>query len=59
MVIDVKPLLRVGVAAQTVALLGENVKAARSRKPKLVKTAVGNIVGIELLRVQSGLIGGI
>lgn len=64
MVIDIKPLLRVGLAAQSAALAVENIKLLRKQKNKdnskrLIKTGVTNIVGISLIRAQGGLIEGL
>jgi len=59
-------ILRVGLAVQSLGLLGENIKAAKlSLKEKndkkglkrIVRTGVTNIIGIPLLRTQAQLIG--
>lgn len=55
----VKSILNVGLAAQSLALVGENVKLVKKKKVKtkdIVKTGVTNIVGISLLRSQAGII---
>jgi len=66
MVIDVKPILQTGLAAQSLALAGKNIELVRNGKGrkritprKLVRTGVTNIVGIPLIRTQAGLIAGI
>ncbi len=59
-------ILRVGLAAQSLGLLGENIKAAKLSLKKgndkkalkrIVKTGVINLVGIPLLTTQAQLIG--
>ena len=67
MVIDIKPILQVGLAIQATSLVGQNVVASRRlldkkrkrQKPlkTITKTAVTNIIGIPLLQVQAQLIG--
>jgi len=60
--IDVKPILNVGVAAQSAALLGENVRLAKKKKvttKDMVSTGMKNIVGVPLLQAQSKIIGGL
>ena len=60
MAIDVKPILRAGVAAQAATLALQNVRVLKNKKPssrRLLKAGVTNIVGIPLLRIQSQLIG--
>ncbi len=55
----VKSILNLGLAAQSLALVGENVKLVKKKKVKtkdIVKTGVTNIVGISLLRSQAGII---
>jgi hypothetical protein len=59
MALDIKNILRAGTAIQAAGLLGENIKATRRKKKRLVKLAVTNIVGISLLKTQSQLIGGL
>lgn len=68
MVTAVKALIDAGIAAQSVALLGENVRVATqsfnknksgSGTKKLVGLGVTNIVGISLLRSQSQLAQGL
>ena len=56
---QVKSILNLGLAAQSLALVGENVKLVKKKKVKtkdIVKTGVTNIVGISLLRSQAGII---
>ena len=58
----VQDILRVGVSAQALGLVGENINLAKKSDKKLgdfVKTAATNIVGIPLLQVQSQIIGGL
>jgi len=58
--VHIQSILQAGVAVQTAALLGENVKLAKNPSTKnLIKTGVTNIVGIPLLTAQSRLIGGL
>lgn len=61
-------ILRAGVSVQAASLLGMNLKAAKknlkSKKKgndlkRILKTGVGNIVGIPILTAQSKLIGDI
>lgn len=55
-----RAILRAGVAVQSAALLGENVKLAKKKKKSatdFVKMGTTNIVGTELLRNQSQIIG--
>ena len=61
MTIDVKGILRVGTAAQAAALAAHNLKGLKSKKPSkdLIKKGVTNIVGIEIIKKQSQLIGGL
>jgi len=66
MAIDVKGILRAGMAVQSVSLLSDNVSSARlalkKQKSKdqgmkrIVKTGVNNIVGISLIKEQGRLI---
>jgi hypothetical protein len=53
---DVKPILRAGLAVQSLNLVSENIKASRSRRPKLARLAVKNIVGTSLIQAQGRLI---
>ncbi|HEX9740624.1 MAG TPA: hypothetical protein VGA29_07600 [Ignavibacteriaceae bacterium] len=53
-------ILRAGVAVQSTALLGKNVKLAMKKKIRtkdMLKTGMTNIIGIPLLQTQSQLIG--
>ena len=63
MAIDVKPILNAGLAAQSAALAGSNLKLIKKKKKVgtkgIVKAGVTNIAGIELIRLQGGLIGGL
>lgn len=55
----VKNIMSLIPTLQATALVGENIKETKKKKPKkksLVKLGVGNIVGIELIKLQSGLI---
>ena len=52
-------LLKIVPTLQAVALLKENVKESQKKKPKLMKMAVGNIVGVNLIKVQSDIIAGL
>ena len=56
----VHDILRAGVAIQSTALLGENVRLSMKKKIRtkdILKTSMTNIVGIPLLQTQSQLIG--
>ena len=53
---DVKPILRAGLMAQSLNLVSENIKASKSRKPKLARLEVKNIVGLSLIKAQGDLI---
>lgn len=63
----IKSLIDAGLAAQSAALLGENYKVAKhslnSKKKtttkKIINLGVKNIVGINLLKVQAELAGGL
>lgn len=68
----IKSLIDAGIIAQSTALLGENYKAAKdsfsSKKikagssantKKILSLGLKNIVGIELIKVQSQLTGGL
>lgn len=50
-----KELLKIVPTLQSASLLKENTK----KKPKLVKQGIKNIFGIELIKLESNLIGGI
>lgn len=41
---------------QSVALVGENLKETKKKKPNLVKMGVNNIVGISLIGATSKLV---
>lgn len=45
-----KEIIGIVPTLQSAALLGANVKALKSRKQKPLKMAVGNLVGIELIK---------
>lgn len=52
-------VLRVGQAAQAMALTGENIKLMKKKKKKagdFIKVGATNIVGISLLRSQGNII---
>lgn len=68
----IKSLIDAGIAAQSAALLGENYKVAKhslaTKKIKanhkaetknLLNLGIKNIVGIELLKTQAQLAGGL
>ena len=68
MAIDIKPLLRAGLAAQSTALLIENIKTTSLKNnnklkkktlSKLLKAGTTNIVGIPLLQTQGQIIEGL
>jgi len=58
----IQDILNVGVTAQAGALAGSNVKMLKKSKittKDMVKTSIRNIVGINLLRAQGNVIGGL
>lgn len=62
MVIDVKPILGVGLAAQSAALALKNVELLKKKKKKaedFLKTGVINIAGISILGTQASIIKGL
>ena len=55
-----KDILRLGVDIQALALTGENLKVVKKKQIKvedIVSTGIKNIVGINLLKTQSDIIG--
>jgi len=55
-----KDILRLGVDIQALALTGENLKIVKKKQIKvedIVSTGIKNIVGINLLKTQSDIIG--
>lgn len=57
----VQEILRSGIAIQAAGLSGENMKLLKKKKitsKRLVKTGIKNIVGIEMLKLQSQVVGG-
>lgn len=62
MAIDIKPLLRAGLVAQSGALAGYNLKVALKKRKKATDIAglgFTNIVGTSLLHEQGKLIEGL
>ena len=60
--VDVKGIMNAGVALQSTALLGENLRLAKKKKIKtgdIVSTGMKNIVGVSLIQSQSKIIGGL
>lgn len=49
-----KDIIKIVPTLQATSLLKENAKI--KKKPKLVKKGVQSIVGIELIKLQSGLV---
>jgi len=57
-----KDLVNLGIGMQSLALTGENIKLAKKKKIKthdIVKAATKTIIGVELIKVQSGLASGL
>jgi hypothetical protein len=60
--VDIKPILRAGVIAQSAALAAKNAKLLKKRKIKskdFIESGVDSAVGISLLKVQSDILEGI
>lgn len=57
--IDVKPILRAGVAVQAASLATSNLKLIKGKPStkKMLKAGTTNLVGIPLLQAQSQMIG--
>lgn len=59
---DIKPILRTTLIAQSLALAGENLKLVRKKKLKskdFLSVGVKNIVGASLIKEQTELIEGL
>lgn len=57
--IDVKPILRAGLIAQSGALAVDNLKLLNKKKTTakdFIKSGTKNILGTEFIRIQGGLI---
>lgn len=58
---DVKPILRAGLVAQSAALAGDNLRLLRKKKKKsgdFIGQATRNIVGTSLLKAEAEFIEG-
>lgn len=62
MAIDLKPILNVGLAAQSLALVGDNLHYALKKKKSVrgsLSQATKTLVGVTLIKAQSEIIGGL
>lgn len=62
MAIDIKPILGIGLAGQSMALANQNLKLVKKKKIKpkdLIKAGTTNIVGVNLIKAQAEIIGGL
>ena len=53
-----KEILKIIPTLQAAQILNENAKELKKKKPKLVKTGVKSIIGIEMTKISSDFIGG-
>jgi hypothetical protein len=53
-----KKLLKLATDLQAVALVEKNIKLLKKKKKKLAKTALDNIIGIEMIKAQSDIVAG-
>lgn len=60
--VNYKAILELAPFAQSVGVLGENVKLAKKKKMKLtdpIETGVKTLIGIEFIKAESDIIKGI
>jgi len=58
---DVKPILRISTAMQSLALAKKGMKLAKKKRAKasdFIKVGAGTIVGVEMIKAQSNIIEG-
>jgi hypothetical protein len=53
-----KEILKIIPTLQAAQILNENIKESKKKKPKFVKTGVKSIIGIEMTKLSSDIIGG-
>jgi hypothetical protein len=53
-----KDILKIIPTIQASQILNENIKESKKKKPKLLKTGVKNIIGIEMVKMNADFIGG-